>query len=125
MKTIKSLVIFAALFICTLTTSSQERIKFSKGEYYTTVYGAVPRGEMYSYLVGGSKGQFMTITVFSPEDNAVFYILRTDTWQYMAGATEDNPATRWEGILPANGDYQIVVGSNRGGCEYSLQVVIE
>lgn len=124
MKT-KILMTAMLLILCAMTASSQERIKFRKGEYYTTVYGGVPRGEMYSYLVGASKGQFMTITVMSPEDNAVFYILRTDTWQYMAGATEDNPTTRWEGVLPASGDYQIVVGSNRGGSEYTLQVVIE
>jgi hypothetical protein len=61
----------------------------------------------------------------SPEDNAEFYILNTKTWQYMEGATEDNPAKRWEGLLPDKGDYQIVVGSSRGGSEYKLQVVIE
>ncbi len=124
MKT-KILLTVLLLIVCALSTSSQERIKFNKGEYYTTVYGGVARGETYSYVVGASSGQFMTITVMSPEDNAVFYILRTDTWQYMAGPTEDNPTTRWEGILPAGCDYQIVVGSNRGGSEYSLQVVIE
>ena len=113
------------LILCAVASNSQERIKFKKGEYYTTVDGGVARGEVYSYVVGASRGQFMTITVMSPEDNAVFYILRTDTWQYMAGATEDNPTTRWEGTLPANGDYQIVVGSNRGGSDYKLQVVIE
>ena len=113
------------LILCAVASNSQERIKFKKGEYYTTVDGGVARGEVYSYVVGASRGQFMTITIMSPEDNAVFYILRTDTWQYMAGATEDNPATRWEGTLPANGDYQIVVGSSRGGSDYKLQVVIE
>lgn len=113
------------LILCAVASNSQERIKFKKGEYYTTIDGGVARGEVYSYLIGASKGQFMTITVISPEDNAEFYILRTDTWQYMAGATEDNPAKRWEGLLPANGDYQIVVGSSRGGSDYKLQVVIE
>jgi hypothetical protein len=124
MKT-KILFTVLLLIVCAYTASSQERINFKKGEYFTNIEGGVPRGEVYSYVVGASKGQFMTITIMSPEDNAVFYILRTDTWQYMAGATEDNPTTRWEGTLPAGGDYQIVVGSNRGGCEYTLQVVIE
>lgn len=124
MKT-KILLTVLLLFICAFQASSQERIKFKKGEYYTNIEGAVARGEVYSYLVGASKGQFMTITIMSPEDNAVFYILRTDNWQYMYGATEDNPTTRWEGVLPAGCDYQIVVGSNRGGSEYTLQVVIE
>lgn len=120
-------IMLAVLFLaaCAFTTSAQERIKFKKGEYFTNIEGGVPRGEIYSYLVGASKGQFMTITIMSPEDNAVFYILRTDNWQYMSGATEDNPTTRWEGTLPMNGDYEIVVGSTRGGAEYTLQVVIE
>ncbi len=120
-------ILLAVLFLAAgaFTTSAQERIKFKKGEYFTNIEGGVPRGEIYSYVVGASKGQFMTITIMSPEDNAVFYILRTDNWQYMSGATEDNPTTRWEGTLPMNGDYEIVVGSTRGGAEYTLQVVIE
>jgi hypothetical protein len=122
---IKILLTVLVLIVCAYTSNSQERIKFKKGEYFTNIEGGVPRGEVYSYVVGASKGQFMTITIMSPEDNAVFYILRTDNWQYMAGATEDNPTTRWEGTLPMGGDYQIVVGSNRGGAEYTLQVVIE
>ena len=120
-------ILLTVLFLAAgaFTTSAQERIKFKKGEYFTNIEGGVPRGEIYSYVVGASKGQFMTITIMSPEDNAVFYILRTDNWQYMSGATEDNPTTRWEGTLPMNGDYEIVVGSTRGGAEYTLQVVIE
>ena len=104
-------ILLAVLFLAAgaFTTSAQERIKFKKGEYFTNIEGGVPRGEIYSYLVGASKGQFMT----------------TDNWQYMSGATEDNPTTRWEGTLPMNGDYEIVVGSTRGGAEYTLQVVIE
>ncbi len=124
MKT-KILLTVLLLFACVTMANSQERIKFKKGEYYTTVENAVARGEIYTYVVGASKGQFMTITVMSPEDNAEFYILNAKTWQYMEGATEDNPAKRWEGVLPASGDYQIVVGSSRGGSDYKLQVVIE
>jgi len=124
MKT-KILLTVLLLIVCAFSVNSQERIKFAKGEYFTNIEGGVARGEVYSYVVGASKGQFMTITIMSPEDNAVFYILRTDTWQYLAGATEDNPTTRWEGTLPTSGDYQIVVGSNRGGSDYTLQVVIE
>jgi hypothetical protein len=125
MKILKILLPVLLICICAVSTSSQERIKFKKGEYYTNIEGGIARGETYSYVVGASKGQFMTITVMSPEDNAVFYILRTDNWQYMSGATEDNPTMRWEGVLPMGGDYQIVVGSTRGGAEYTLQVVIE
>ena len=123
----KTKILLAALLfiLCAMTANSQERIKFKKGEYYTTVDGGIARGETYTYVVGASKGQFMTITVMSPEDNAEFFILNTKTWQFMEGATEDNPAKRWEGTLPANGDYQIVVGSSRGGSDYKLQVVIE
>lgn len=124
MKT-KTLLTALLLIFCAMAANSQERIKFKKGEYYTTVDGGIARGETYTYVVGASKGQFMTITVMSPEDNAEFFILNTKTWQFMEGATEDNPAKRWEGTLPANGDYQIVVGSSRGGSDYKLQVVIE
>ncbi len=124
MKTIKILLPVLLLLICVVNTTSQERIKFKKGEISATVSGGIARGESYDYVVGASKGQFMTVTIMSVEDNAVFYIIDNSTYQYLYGATEEG-TTRWEGVLPSKGDYKIVVGSNRGGAEYTLQVVIE
>lgn len=125
MKTLKFLLPVLLIALCVLNTNSQERIKFKKGEISATVTGGIPRGEAYEYLVGATKGQFMTVTISSVENNAVFYIVSNTTYQYMEGATEDNPTTRWEGVLPASGDYKIVVGPTRGGTEYNMQVVIE
>lgn len=124
MTTLKILFILVIIALSTVSISSQERIKFKKGEYAATVQGGIARGESYEYLVGASKGQFMTVTIMSIEDNAVFYIIDNSTYQYLYGATEEG-TTRWEGVLPSSGDYKIVVGSNRGGSEYTLQVVIE
>lgn len=124
MTAVKILFVVFVIAFSALSTSSQERIKFKKGEYAATVQGGIARGESYEYLVGASKGQFMTVTIMSVEDNAVFYIIDNSTYQYLYGATEEG-TTRWEGVLPSSGDYKIVVGSNRGGSEYTLQVVIE
>jgi hypothetical protein len=124
MKTIKILLPVLLFLVCVMSANSQERIKFRKGEISATVSGGIARGESYDYLVGASKGQFMTVTIMSVEDNAVFYIIDNSTYQYLYGATEEG-TTRWEGVLPSTGDYKIVVGSNRGGAEYTLQVVIE
>jgi hypothetical protein len=123
MKTLRFLFPLLLLLVC-VSTYSQERIKFKRNEISATVQGGIARGESYEYLVGASKGQFMTVTIMSVEDNAVFYIIDNTTYRYLYGATEEG-TTRWEGVLPSSGDYKIVVGSTRGGSEYTLQVVIE
>ena len=107
------------------SVSTQERIKFKKGEISATVEGGIARGETYSYLAGASKNQFMTVTIMSVEDNAVFQILDKSTGEYLPGTEVSSDTRRWEGILPSTGDYKIVVGSTRGGAEYTMMVVIE
>src|SRR5690242_13823830 len=98
MKTLRFLIPLILLLVC-ISTYTQERIKFKRNEISATVQGGIPRGESYEYLVGASKGQFMTVTIMSVEDNAVFYIIDNSTYQYLYGATEEG-TTRWEGVLP-------------------------
>lgn len=124
MKTLKILIPLLLLLVC-VSIYSQERIKFKRNDISATVQGGIARGETYYYLAGASKGQFMTVTIMSVEDNAVFQIINKSTGEYLSGAGEYDDAKRWEGVLPSTGDYKIVVGSARGGSEYTLQVVIE
>jgi len=124
----KILYVFSALLIIALiagNSSSQERIKFGKGESSATVENAVARGETHSYLVKASRDQWMIVTIMSVEDNAVFQIINKKTGDYLPGAEESTDIKRWEGYLPSSGDYKIIVGSIRGGAEYTLKVTIE
>ena len=117
--------VLIVLTFISLNTNSQERIKFPKGESSATVEGGVERGGSYYYLVKASRDQWMVVTIMSVEDNAVFQIINKKTGEFLPGAEDGTDIKRWEGYLPNSGDYKIVVGSIRGGSEYTLKVTIE
>jgi hypothetical protein len=124
----KILSLFSAIVILILAANcanAQDRIKFAKGESSATVEGGIARGETHYYLVKAKKDQWMVVTIMSVEDNAVFQIINKKTGNYLPGAEEETDIKRWEGYLPSSGDYKIVVGSIRGGAEYTLKVLIE
>lgn len=128
MKKEKFLLLFILLFIISGSLYSQvtnKRIKFRKGESFATIENGIARGEEHSYLIGAKRNQFMTVEVTSLENNAVIQIWSEETGAYLPGTEEGQDAKKWEGILPTTGDYKIVVGSTRGGAEYTLSVFIE
>ena len=126
MQKIKILLALLVLCAAVINTSAQsdKRIKFKRGESSATVSGGAPRGETVGYLVGASKNQTMIISVASVENNAVFQVKDLSTGYFLPGAGEYDDATSWEGTLPSEGDYRIIVGSTRGGTEYTLIVTI-
>ena len=80
----------------------------------------------------------MTVTLTTPDDNAVFQIYEPGTTLgrdadgvlefrgkalHVAGDGDD--ATRWSGRLPRTGTYLIAVGSTRGNARYSMDIRIE
>jgi hypothetical protein len=125
LKIINLFVVIVILVFITVNANSQERIKFKKNESSATVEGGVERGGSHYYLVKASRDQWMVVTIMSVEDNAVFQIIDKKTGEYLPGAGEESDAKRWEGYLPSSGDYKIIIGSIRGGCEYTLKVTIE
>lgn len=123
---LKVLLVLLFAFIAVMNTSAQsdKRIKFKKGESSATVSGGAPRGETTGYLVKASKNQTMKVSIASIENNAVFMIKNLSTGYLLTGAGDLDDATSWEGVLPSDGDYRIIVGSTRGGAEYTLIVTI-
>lgn len=123
------LIIFFSVLILIVAAESlhaqTERIKFARGENSATVEGGIARGEVYNYLIKASRGQFMTVTIYSTEENAVFQIINKKTGEYLPGAEDGKDIMRWDGELPSSGDYKIIVGSTRGGAEYKLNVIVE
>ena len=61
----------------------------------------------------------MNLKISSLENNAVFDVISPD------GKTIKQEATTLREKLPANGDYQIVVGGTRGNATYELTVEIK
>jgi hypothetical protein len=93
-------------------------MRFERGDSSAVVEDAVVRGTRDLYLLGARKRQTMTISITSVEKNAVFDIETPD------GRILKQEATSWRGVLPATGDYRIVVGGTRGNAAYRLQVSI-
>jgi hypothetical protein len=105
-------------------TSRVRRIQFAPGKFSTTLKDAVVRGTRDIFLVGASQGQTMIVRIKSIEDNAVFEITAPPNKAGQRRSLKPE-AVAWSGVLPATGDYQIIVGSTRGNATYQLQVTIK
>jgi hypothetical protein len=113
-------------------------IFFARGSSSGTAGGHVLRGERALYSLKAAAGQTLTVTITTPDDNAVFQIYQPDTaigrdadgllefkGPALHGAADGEDATRWSGRLPRAGTYLIVVGSTRGNARYSMDVKVE
>lgn len=126
----------AAALPCAAAVPGLTEIHFPPGTTGTTVSGAVARGSLAIYALGGQRGQHMAVHITSVENNAVFQLYRpgarvtvadgvtTVTGHALPGAGEGEDATDWSGPLPASGNYLVVVGATRGGAAYSLRMSI-
>ncbi len=128
----KTKILFVILFTCAAFTSisaqtdnsPDKKIKFKRGESSATIKGAAIRGEVINYILKAGKEQTMKVSIASVENNAVFQVKDLSTGYYLTNAGELDDATSWEGTLPSDGEYRIIVGSTRGGTEYTLIVTI-
>ena len=119
------LMIFAAASVNSQVSNNGKLIKFKKGESSATIAGSVIRGEENSYVLNANKNQKMVVTISSTEDNAVFRIKDRSSRYYLDGAGEIDDAMKWEGTLPSDGEYKIIIGGTRGNAEYTLTVSIQ
>ena len=99
--------------------SRTRRIQFARGASSAVREDAVVRGTRDIYLVGAKKGQNMTLSITSVENNAVFDILAPNQ------KLIKQEATNYSFKTTANGDYRIVVGGTRGNATYKLRVEIK
>ncbi|NJR18796.1 MAG: hypothetical protein HC785_25865 [Calothrix sp. CSU_2_0] len=100
-------------------TGKPVQVKFAPGASSTTIKNSVVRSDRNTYLLGAKSGQQMNLKITSLENNAVFDVISPD------GKAVEQEATTWSGKLPANGDYQIIVGGTRGNATYELTVEIK
>jgi hypothetical protein len=99
--------------------SGPETISFAKGATSAVAKGSVVRGDRKTYIVNAAKNQSMTLSVSALESNAVVDLIGPD------GKVIKQGATTVKQVLPATGDYQVVVGGTRGNATYEVKIAIE
>lgn len=95
------------------------RIRFGRGRTTVVLKGAIVRGTDDRYKLRARAHQTMTVHITSVENNAVFEIFAPHSGRSLAGVGND-----WSGELPRSGDYTIVVSSERGNADYTLEVTV-
>jgi hypothetical protein len=99
--------------------SGPETISFAKGATSAVAKGSVVRGDRKIYLVNAAKNQSMTLSVTALESNAVVALVGPD------GKLIKQEATTIKQVLPATGDYQVIVSGTRGNATYEVTIAIE
>jgi hypothetical protein len=100
-------------------SAGPETISFAKGATSAVAKGSVVRGDRKTYIVNAAKNQSMKISVTALENNAVVDLIGPD------GKVIKQGATTVKQVLPATGDYQVVVGGTRGNATYEVKIAIE
>jgi hypothetical protein len=99
--------------------AAPEPISFAKGATSAVAKGSVVRGDRKIYLVNAAKNQSMKISVTALESNAVVDLIGPD------GKVIKKEATTVKQVLPATGDYQVIVSGTRGNATYEVKIAIE
>ena len=101
----------------------EKRITFGRGQVTTTVKGTIPNTlEGHEYIVSAGKGQNLTLGLFSTRDDIGFSIVRPNG-EYLS---EDTDMRSWNGELPEDGEYHIIINTKKeGAARYTLEVTVE
>ena len=116
------LIVLLLLTALGLAAEREEQVKFAAGKSSATLKRGIARGETMRFLLDAGKGQTMSVSVTSVEHNAVFEVIG-DGGPLGKSKLVDG-YQEWTGKLPIKGTYAIVVGSERGGSEFTLEVGI-
>lgn len=96
-----------------------ETVHFARGTTGTVLEGGVLRGEINTYILGAARGQTITVSISSVENNAYFDLVNP------SGNLMQQEAQSAKMRLPANGNYRLLVGSSRGNATYKIKVTIK
>lgn len=105
-------------YLADLTIDVDVVVKFATGRTSVAIDGGVVRGYRNVYRVGAGQGQTLELAISSLENNAVFDLFAPD------GTLLTREAMTSNALLPADGDYTIVVGGTRGNATYTLTISI-
>jgi hypothetical protein len=85
----------------------KEPVRFKAGETGATVKATIKGDETVDYVLNAQKGQSMVVTLEASNRSAYFNVLPPGSEEAIfIGSTSGN---RYEGALPASGDYTVRV----------------
>lgn len=107
-------------------------IEFAHGSSSAKVDGGIARGETARYTFTARADQWVELAVSSVESNAVAQVYGpgwriTPDGEIAGGDPQTESAegaSKWSGLLPANGAYLVEVGATRGGAEFHFTLTI-
>lgn len=119
----------AIMVLCLATLAvadDKPQIKFAPGTNGASLKGEIQGMDRDVYPITAKAGQTMKVKVTNKHKLVLFRIQKPgDAEVYLPKAGEDDDATQWKGVLPANGTYKIIVGAMRGDdTHYTLDVHI-
>jgi uncharacterized protein YecT (DUF1311 family) len=127
----------AAAAVVAQAVPRPQPIEFARGASSGRVHGGIARGEVTYYRFAAAEGQWGELAVHSVEGNAVMTLFEPG-WrlvpadggirvegQSASPLAAGDESTSWSGVLPASGEYLVVVGAIRGGAEFDLDLGIE
>ncbi len=97
----------------------EQTIKFKTGSHSAIVSGGIARGTVNTYVLEAKKGQSISVTITSIENNVVFQIIDPK------GKSIVKEKVSFSGKLLLSGKYKIILGTTRGGASFKLSVSIK
>ena len=94
-------------------------VKFGKEKSSRSYKDSVVRSEKHTYSLKAGKGQTMSLSIRSVENNAVFRI-RTPDGKYLGKGTDEEGVKVYNGALASSGNYKIIVTPTRGNATYTM-----
>jgi hypothetical protein len=106
-----------------------ERVQFAKGENSATIKGTLKGSQTVDYVLHAAQGQAMNVSMATDNTANYFNILAPGETEvaFFNGSVSEN---RYEGTLPATGDYRIRVYLMRSAARrnevanYRLEVIV-
>jgi len=101
-------------------------LAFAPGTTSATAKGEIQGMDRDTYQIRAKAGQTLSVSVKNAKKLVLFHIqLPNEEGKYLPGAGEEDDATKWQGKLPKDGKYTIIVGAMRGSdTHYVLDVSI-
>lgn len=105
----------------------EKRLDVTPGGAPTRAQGSLNHGQLAIHSISGRKGQTLHVELASTSDNAAFEIFIgqfRDVGRTLRGGGRNN-ATSFEGVLPVDGAYKIVVAPRSTATSYRLTVWLD
>ena len=127
LKKIASVTLALGLLSSNAWATDKPAIQFKPGATSAKISGEIMGMDRDIYPITAKAGQTLRVEVKNSKKLVLFHIQLPGTEEkYLTKAGPDDDATTWQGKLPADGTYKIIVGAMRGSdTRYTLQVQIK